>query len=401
VSLFHFSLTTFHLYTLAVFKRIILISALLLLPSSTLAKQETVWDFMDGNIPGRWEVKGGIPAPVPTNEGLHIRTDRKGYMIRPTEITHPIDQIEITYLSLISVPIGMLFRSGDAKYDTPLLELPIGLKPTEEPQTIALDVLRYDNWDSATKDIGIALLPGTEFTLQEIRLTSFSLPEKLLQGILSFWESDEFKPYSINFLWGPYIVTTPAQRLHMFDTAPPDGMFGNMALLSLLGIVILVMLALQWRGKCSAKKSTRIILIFIAALWLIYDLRMGAELIGYARHDLKTYWGKPLLERTFRTHLHFQSFAEWAAPKLANADKYVFLTSQEEFVDYMRYSTYPKLPIQPKAADSSVGTWVIFADPDVMLSEEGRLTINDEPISPPGRVVDAYDNDSFVFEVTK
>ena len=382
-------------------KRATLLAVFLLLPASVLAKQETLWNFLDGNVPGRWEVKGGIPAPVPTADGLHIRTDRKGYIIRPTEVSHPIEQIELTYVSPMNVQISLLFRSQDAYYDMPLLELPVSLQPTEEPRTITLDVSRYDNWDPATADIGLAFSPGTEFGLREIRLTGYTLPGKAWQGFLSFWEFDAFKPYSINFLWGPHLAFTPAQRAHIFDAASPSGARGNLAVFALIGITAMTALALRWSGKCNARSSARIVLIGIAALWVLYDIRMGAEFIGYARNDVQTYWSKPLLERTFRTHLNFQAFAQWVAPKLADEQQYVFIPPVEEFVDFMRYSTYPALPIRPEAADDSVRSWVIFANPDVMLSDEGRLTLNGEPISPSGRVVDAYDPDSFVFEVTQ
>ena len=134
---------------------------------------------------------------------------------------------------------------------------------------------------------------------------------------------------------------------------------------------------------------------------MIYDIRMGSEIVGYAVHDYQTYLSQPPKERTFRVRDNFNAFSELIQPYLQDEEEYVFLPDAEEYVDFLRYDTYPALPIKPEDAGEQTRYWAIFERPDVLIDEEGRLTIAGEVATAPGTVIEILNLDSFIFEASQ
>lgn len=79
--------------------------------------------------------------------------------------------------------------------------------------------------------------------------------------------------------------------------------------------------------------------------------------------------------------------------------EYAFVASDENFVDYMRYITYPSLPVEPEKAGTGTLLYLVFERPDALISEDNRLTLGTGFQTSPGEVVAAYDYDSFLFRV--
>jgi len=384
-------------YTGRVLRQATVLIVLFLIPSSALARQDTVWDFRDGNVPGRWEVRTMAP-PTPSPEGLLIHTESAGHMLQISNLEHDIESVSFTYESARALKAKMLFRVRSGGVSGPMLELPFSVQATHSgPTTVHLDVGVYGNWDPRPTEIGFFFPAGTQMLLQEVTLSDFNATEKLWQGFLSFWTYDTFKSYTVNFVWGPRLATTPAQRMQIFARTPPRAGWGNWVFYT-LAIMAVATIALQrLRGRIDTRKGATLVAATIAALWLLYDARMGTEFLYYAVHDWRTYWSQELQQRVLRGRGGFHAFAEWAAPRLREEEEYVFLPVVDEFAGFLRYITYPSLPIRPTSGTGG-HLWAVFLRPDVAVNQSGSLMQNGQPLSPPGTVIDTWTAESFLFQ---
>ncbi len=366
-------------------------------PLAAHAKQVTTWDFLGGKVPGQWQLSNLTP-PELTRNGLHIATSTEGHMLRPTGLPHRIDMVEIETISPTETEALLLFRAkGDPEGS--MRKFPFTIVKSAEPVTALLDVSSFANWDPQTELLGFAFPAGAEVMLRAARFTSFNPVDRAVEVLRGLATFDDFKPYTINFLWGPRLAFTPAERAAMFTRNPPLAPSVHWAMYALLIIVGALALAQVLRGRWTRKHGALVFLAVIAACWMAEDIRMGAEFLSYASDDWRTYWGRPQAERVFRVRRGFDAYAGQMAPLLTGEKEYVFAVSDENFVDYMRYATYPALPVRPADAGSGITLWAVFERPDALLTEDSRLVFGDGTVTAPGDVVAAFDLDSFLFRI--
>ena len=139
------------------------------------------------------------------------------------------------------------------------------------------------------------------------------------------------------------------------------------------------------------------IAILVLAVWILLDLRMGSEFLSWVAHDNRTYISVPAGSRTFRDRERFYDFADFAAPFVFDRSSYLFFTDREwPYLGNMRYRTYPAIPGNAIDKDD---TWVIFHRPDLGVDNAGRITMNGEPVTAPGKILGRFDDSSFVFRL--
>ena len=405
--IFNFPFTIFHLFnfsfpcTLPLAMKhvhsIIVITLLLAAPLGAHAAQETVWSFLGNNVPGKWESKGLSPNPAATPDGMLIQTNKLGTIKRSLKLQHPIEWIEIEYMSATPTKSLLISKSINGSFT----ELPFVLEMTIEPKTVYLDISTYNNWNPYTTEIGFAFPAGAHVLIRTIRFSSSNFFEKGAMVFRSFWEFDQYAPYTINFLWGPRIAMNTAELAQMYKHISPRIPSINLLFYILILVVTVPLIFRVFTGKTERDKALLLVLSLTGALWLIYDIRMGTEFVTYAVHDYQTYVSKPIRERVFRVRSGFNAFSELIQPYIKDEEDYVFLPRLEPSVDFLRYDTYPALPVKPEQAKESTRYWAIFERPDVLIDEEGQLIIGGEVQTPPGEIVEILDNDSFLFRVTK
>ena len=367
----------------------------LLMPLPCFAEDVTSYSFLGADVPGRIEASSALNA-TPLNDGLHINAVGLGKLTFEVYPDHEYNVISITYVARDVVEPALLWHRRDAPEDE-LIVAPIVMASSDTTNTVDFDVSRYDQWDERADVIGISFQPGSNLVVKSIDLRGYSLVEQLGSAWQTFWTFDRFRPSGINFVWGPLLTFSPVARAQLFYNIPPVALSANWFF---YGVIILITLgALVWTSvRPRSYAFSSVILITIASLWVIYDVRMGSEFFSYLSRDYRTYWSKPIGERTLREREFFYDFAQATGEALSAYDSYVFVADQRwPYLGLMRYYSYPSIPVEPGNSDAPV--WVVYNRPDIVVNDNGQIVLAVGISSPPGRVVHTFAPGTFIFEI--
>lgn len=378
------------------------LSALLLtLSLSAHAGFETTWDFR-GGMPGRWEA-GGWTDVESTPFGLRITTTRDGSMRRATDLTHPVQVVSLRVASTRPTEAILLWHVRGTK-DGDMVQLPFQIPASETADPLDIDVSFYPQWDERADEIGLMLPAGSDVLLQAMTLRGWTGQERLWEGIKSFWHPDEFRPYSINFLWGPLIAFNPYQAATMFEYLPPRAMSAARWFYLLLAIAAGASLACRATGRRSAWLLS--LPVAFAACWLVFDLRMGGEVLSYVHDDWSRYVLADDGDKELRTHGTFFGDLDRALPFLRRNELFAVMTDgASPAYQLSRYQAYPSVGTAD-AAMTGVTLWFIYDNPNVGVDERGRLlrALPDgsiRTIASSGRVVLELSEQSFLYELPR
>ncbi len=367
-----------------------------LLPASTFAMSQTVWNFENGQVPGQWNV-GGMGQPVQNADGIVLGGMQEASFISKGLLPQHVQAVRVTLQSPVTVQVALAWHVAGTDNGN-LYPLPFVLAGGEF-RTMDLNVEAFPQWESGKVDaLGLLLPPGSQVTLKEIRLQGWNPLERAIETLKSFWRFDEYLPNSINFVWGPVITFNPVATQELFTTQPPRGRSGVWVLYG----VCLVCAGGAWlraRRKGRDVSWTRVAAC-VAAVWLLFDLRMGMELLSYAAHDWSTYiHPKPGTERTFRSYYTVNDVAERLEPYLQDQPSYVAIgPDKSPFYTLFGYYLYPHLPLRPEHG-SGASVWFVYERGDISLTTDGRIAVGDTPVSRPGTVLERFSPQSFVFRV--
>ncbi|NOS66784.1 MAG: hypothetical protein HOO67_00215 [Candidatus Peribacteraceae bacterium] len=384
------------------FSRILLTAAALLaMPTAALAMTETVWNFLDGQVPGgdSWRYSG-IDVPQTTPEGLRVTASNDdGSMLVDLALPHPTQVVYITLASRTDETAKFLWHR---RADVPgnLLELPFTITGGGTEQTVALDLDPYPQWDARTDAIGLSFPQGSDVLLREIRFSHWNIFDQTMEVAKSFWIFPKFNPYNINFIWGPVITFNPVGTESIFSTLPPRGRSGMWLLYAALIVVAGGLIAYGiWKGK----KQSLVVIFFLAyaAVWILFDVRMGAEILSYVKNDYDTYLSKPMGQRIFRTYLSFNDMMDRTAPWLEDVEELGVLRETSPIIAMTRYFSLPATVVEPDGPRPDVKLWLVYHRDDVTVDGEGRLTVGGVPWSAPGRIVEQLDTRAFLFRTTQ
>ncbi|MBI1812389.1 hypothetical protein HYR82_01235 [Candidatus Peregrinibacteria bacterium] len=373
---------------------------LFLLPFAAHAEQSTVWNFQNADALKPWNVQG--LSVDPTAEGFHITG--QGGMIRDTLLSHPVDVVDVTFARSQAASIALLWHVPGAPQQE-VIQLPVQLNGAQ-PETIPIDLSRYPQWDRNTDVFGLGFPLNTDLVLQSMTLRGWSLGEKIAEAWRSIWTFDEEKAYSINFLWGPILVTNPVARAQLYQTLPPFGWSVNRvfyAVIALAGIAIAgaaICRGVPLRDRSGRRPYILTFLGIVAALWLLYDVRMGSELLSYAAKDYRTEISQPPGQRIFRNYENFYDIVDRSLPFLTRDRRYVMEVPKgiEHLMTVALSMTYPSTPLFPEEnVGPEIHTWLIFRRGDIHVNDHGQLAQGSTVLSPPGRTVMQFDPTSFLF----
>ncbi|MEK7591593.1 MAG: hypothetical protein AAB489_05315 [Patescibacteria group bacterium] len=381
-------------------RTLLLLTMFLLTPAVASAEERITWSFEKSAVPGRWEVTGFTSA-VPTEEGLHIQTTKEGRMFRLSEFPFPVEAAILRVQTKSTVEGNFMWHAkgappGDA------VQLPFLILGNGEDEIVRLALTNYPQWDPATDRVGVEFPAGTDILLKDIEFYRWNLTEKITMAFQSFWTMDGFRPYSINFLWGPRTVLNPIQNKKIFKSLPPTGWSAFRSFYIFLILAAVVLMTLQYARPHLLRGHSPLVLFLIitGAIWFLVDIRMGAEIIRYASDDYKTSIAVEPGKRQFRERAGFQDFVEAAMPFIQQREKYLFMSGQRwPFFGAIRYLTYPSIPMDPNESASELDTVIVFERPDIRVNEKGELMFEDEILSQPGDVLLQFDEQSFVFRI--
>ncbi len=369
--------------------------AVAIIPLSAHAESITNWSFLGGQVGPEWLINGQFKSAADMG-GLRIIAESDVNVFRKLQTEHGVDAVEITYLSLQKTEAALIWHLPGTP-ENEVVQLPISFAASTVPTTKRIDAGRYEEWIRHPDVVGLRLGKGSDIQIIQIRLIGWNTQEKVWNALQSYWTFDTMSPYSVNFLWGPVFTGSPITRTTLYTDLPPKGLYANIvwyALLLLAGAV-----AIAWAKIFKQRRQSTLAFVMIAgSIWMLSDIRMGAEIVSYALHDIASMNVDNPRDQRFRERASFPAFIHAVAPLVADRGRYVFLTQYPyPFLGLMRYHTHPALPVGPEAAADGLDTWVIFARGDIGMNEAGQLTSEGKIVSPPGRILLEFGPDTFVF----
>ena len=368
---------------------------LLLVPCGAAAETTIEWDFSNKQFQRDWQVSGN-PSFEATQEGLIIFANDKTLFGRSIDPQNRIEVISLDYKTEEAIE-GWIYWHVPGSEEEDLMRVPLLFSPTEGVGNVSVNMTEYKKRIHADF-VGIGMPTGSALLIQNITLMSWNPGEKLIEALKSFWTFDQRKPSSVNFLWGPHIVFNPRARELLFTVTAPTEESANryFYLVMILGIV--------WgfikirKRPASKKKVLTTLFMMMAVLWVFYDFRMGSEFFGYMQRDYRTYWSRPIGERTFRERSYFNDFAAGITPLVQDSEKYIFTAPHRwPFLGLVRYYTYPSVPTHPFQEEERVDTWVVYKRPDIQINNRGELENEGIILSTPGKILHEFEEGSFIF----
>ncbi len=369
-------------------------AAMFAVTPQAFAMQTQTFDFRSGQVNAQWKGIGPIEMQQQA-EGIVLRTGAgTGFIVTTTQPKFLGQGISIIASTQDSVDLFFVWVYTSQNGQS--YELPFSLEAGASQQE-TLSMTGDVNWRRGEKQIGIAVPPNTTIRLEAIAIHHWNFLGKGWEAFLSFWHFDSYRPYTINFLWGPQISFTGIDRSQLFAFVPPPYPSGTYIAYGL--IVIL----LGYFGVRSFKKApgdrkpwfAKRALIVILALWMIFDARMGSEFLSWTVSDIGSYISAPPSIREFRDRSDFYDFAAFAKPLVADRGTYLFFAEQQwPYLGNMRYLTYPSIPGIDIEKDD---TWAIYHRPDMVVDSNNQLSIGGEPLTVPGTILGRFDDTSFIF----
>jgi hypothetical protein len=371
----------------------VLTASSLMVPAVCNAENTTTWSMMNQDKVEGWNTVNLTTVNL-IPQGLAISTETTGQLVRVSKFRHSVDKIGITYISPAGGG-GLFFWRAPGMAEDQAFQIPISFNVSTTQQQTVLDMGQVPEWDARSDRIGFVLDAGSQVILQEITFIGPSFADKIIFPLKTFFDFDQMRAYSINFLWGPMMTFSDEQRAQLYTKTPPLGDSWNIVFYWVLGIALLLVLLIK---KIIRRNHFGMFFMLFAALWILYDFRMGSELIHFARTDLKIWWSKPIEIKDYRDRDSFTAFANVAQKFTEGKENYVFIASHGwPFWGSMTYESYPALPVTYDSNTEGVDTWIIFNRNDITVNDEGRLMINGKPTSPPGDIMMTFEPGSFVF----
>lgn len=370
---------------------------LLLLPLPALAKQEVEWSFLNSALNGRWEVRNLNPPDAQEN-GLHIQTDKDGFIVRETaDLPFGIDAVTVQLSANRPMDAALLWSKGSAEA---LLQKQFTLEGTGMTERVGISL----SGEHDIQTIGLAFPAGAEVTVQSLTVHHWNPFEKAMEMLKSFWMFDRIMPYSINFLWGPIIASNPIARETLFDTQPPPGHSGIWLFYIVLGIAGLS--AVLWKAVGNGKRRTKLgfsratmMILGVAALcWFTFDVRMSAEYWSTVIFDVRGFVTQPPADRNYRNFENIYDIVTISTKHLAEREKFVYLSDYPQLGGMVRYFAFPNLPVTPEKAPEGTRSWLVFRKEGAEVSANGELKLGDKVLAGPGTVVEKFIDGSFLFQ---
>ncbi len=371
----------------------VLTATSLMAPGVCSAAKTTTWNLMNLQKLEGWNTANLTTVNL-IPQGLAVSTQTQGQLVRISDLRHNVDKISINYISPTGAN-GLFFWRAPGMEDESVFQIPISFTQSSTQQKVILDMGDVSEWDARSDRIGFVLDGGSQLILQEMSFTGPGFIDSIVYPLKTMFKLDEIHAYSINFLWGPLMTYSQEQLDSLYTQVPPNGDSWNKALYYILAFALVLVIVLK---KLKRKSFITAFFMLFAALWICYDLRMGVEVISFAKTDIRTWWSKSIELKDFRDRSSFTAFAQTAAPFTQGKDHYVFVASHGwPFWGSMKYEAYPALPVAYDKDTEGIDTWIIYNRNDIKPNEEGRLMLDGKAISPPGDIMMQFEPGAFVF----
>ena len=383
------------------FRFVFACALLLLIPQVSVAAQETLFDLRDPIERQQWHAQPESlsASTLPEDQGMRLLSEGPAFVLRSVADVGSFDVLRVTYSSNQPWQANFVWRLAGMDQDV-FIETPVDLPANPGAATFAINTESFERWTGSAEVMGFSFPAGVHVILHQVYVVEYSLTEKALQAFKTFWKMDSFRPYTINMVWGPQIFSIPFSYSILFEGLPPPIKTVNrfFYMLLIFGLIFIILTRLQplrrWREW--AIGGTFLVL---CTCWLVLDLRMGSELLSYSYTDYQQYIAPTENRKLFRDRGQFDVFMRQAI-ELVDEDQYVFLSEENwPYLGNARYLTYPVRPVLHNTVADSPRTWIVYEHTNTGLTDDGRLTVDGVPISPPGKIVRNFRANAFVFQL--
>lgn len=374
------------------FATIAVVAMALLSAAPAFAMDAVTWDFT-ASIPDGIAPKN-LTTVEASNEGIYVQTSTDGLLQLPAPGIRA-DALRMVVTNIDTKNAAFVWQTRElnpGEYFQEYLRLPIG---NERTMNVPLNLT--SEWDPDATTIALAFPAGSEVLIHSMEWRSYSFGEKLLNGFVSFWTPDSFTLYSINFLWGPLIGTTPEARAELFATLPPKAWSATRLFYGALALAAAGAAAYAWNKPDRRAAFLGALAIAGAAAWILFDARMTQEIVSYAAHDWGTYVLAEEDERVLRTHANLYDVIADIKELLGDDGSYALIAQEgTPFFANVRYALYPAVPL-PGVAGTDAKTWIVLASPNVRVEGESLVRTDGTVLVPRGAIVKRFDDSTFLF----
>lgn len=369
----------------------LLLSAGLLLAPAAQAADAVQWDFATQGVQG-WHLTHDVQMQQ-EDDGLIIRANEDTVMLWTLPARTEVDGMTLRALGEGTTPISLVWHAtGDA--ENAFRQFPTVIDDDGE---LAIGLSDLPNFPGSIDRFGFKLPAGATILFQSLALTETHDSDRLGLWWQSFWTFDAISMRTINFLWGPRLASSQASLDTMYQTEPAGGWTANWLF---YGAALMGGIAggwLLWNGKRAL--GITVILWTLGGVWLVYDVRMSAELLHNAWVEHAQWVVAPDDKRTLRDSDDAFRVLE-ALPPLLGEEPYALLSTEGFSSNFFRYATYPALPVTASGAQAGLRHWVVFHRADVTVGS-GGLVGRTGPLTGPGEIVERFSPHSFLFRVTQ
>lgn len=365
-------------------------------PLAAHAERTTTWDFRKAE--SVMPLVENLTTVERVPEGLHIRTSQDGFAGWQNPAIPPTDVVIVYARNAHPLEAAFMWQPEGAQPGD-LLQSFFPIDGGPDTTRAAVVPSRYKEWTESTPALAFGFPAGTDIVIEKIEWKSWGPGEKIVNAFRGFWTFDTVAAYSINFLWGPLLPLNPETRATLFDELPPLEMSAmRMAYL----VIILAAIAAGVLFLLGKKRNAVLTVICtVAGAWILLDVRMGAELLSYATHDLGSYVLRPEGDRSFRTLGNLPDILDKTESALKDGDARTVVLLEpagNARLSKARLRLYP-IDVVPYSEDTKAGSgraWLVINRPDATAGN-GSVAVNGRTLSGPGKLIAEFGTGSFLF----
>lgn len=367
----------------------------------TLLPRHRTWLFQrDGNVE-QWVLEG-LDLSLLNRQGITFRGEAGGTLRSPPLELPASDirqvKVEIGSTRAMTGAFTWTSTAGGASSSREVMQFPM---KQGQNQRFTFAVAEMTTWLEEIQELAFTFPDAAEITVYAVSLVARSPLARLRQLWDAYWTLDEFTPATINLLNGPHLVTNPLDLPSFLDTtkvyrSTSAGLLWYIA----IGVVALIGIAVSLTTHLRSPLRTFVlpILTTIAVLWVVADVRMGIELLSYAKTDWKTYVRQPQEQRQFRDRERLYDFAEFAGRILPPGITYNLIVPRSwPYVGIIRYATVPSIPVEVQQPDQAISRYWVFYNIDGVATEGGSLLHRGQVLRSSGTLLGFFANGSLIY----
>jgi hypothetical protein len=264
----------------------------LLHPLTLCAMQTQTFDLAAGEVNASWQGIGPIQMQKQADGILLSVGSSTGMLLTETQAAFLADAATVVVSTQQPTNLHFVWMYTDDTSRT-TYSVPLSFSSGAR-RSASFSLTNVHEWLGGKKKVGLVLPPQTSILLHRIDFHRWNFFERVMENIQAFWTFDEYRPYSINFTWGPQLASNTIERNELYATLPPTSTSATLVTYEiLLGILILVVAftSIRPREDRTTQIVKRMSIVFLV-VWVVFDMRHVCSDIWFCTVVHKQSWVK-------------------------------------------------------------------------------------------------------------